>query len=73
MKPSKIIFVVCSPKPGQTQGDWLVRMHGKYLSRHRNKDTAIDRARIEARKRNYTVMIQNKNGTFSKGFHPVPK
>jgi len=70
-KPSRVIYVVCRPTPGQSSGDWCVRMHGKLLSRHRKKEVAVKRARIEARKRNFSVMIQNKNGKFSKGFTPV--
>lgn len=70
-KPSRIIYVVCRPTPGQSSGDWCVRMHGKILSQHRKKEVAVSRARIEARKRGFSVMIQNKNGKFSKGFTPV--
>jgi len=70
-KPSKVIYVVCRPKPGQNTGDWTVRMHGKLISSHKNKDVAIKKARVEARKRDYSVMIQNKNGRFSKGFTPI--
>jgi len=69
-KPSKVVYVVCRPKAGQNTGDWCVRLHGKLLSQHKLKIVAIDRARIEARKRNYSVLIQNRNGEFSKGFHP---
>lgn len=70
-KPSKVIYVVCRPKPGQNTGDWCVRMHGKILSSHKLKSAAVKRARVEARKRNYSVMIQNKNGKFSQGFTPL--
>jgi hypothetical protein len=70
-KPSKIIYVVNHPKPGQSVGDWLVRMHGKYLSHHRKKSVAIKRARIEARKRGFSVLVQNKDGKWAKGFTPV--
>ena len=70
-KPSRVIYVVNRPAPGQSVGDWVARMHGKILSRHKLKTQAIKHARVEARKRNYTVLIQNRNGSFSRGFHPV--
>ena len=70
-KPSRIIYVVNRRRPGQNKGDWAVRMHGKILSPHRLKSVAIKRARIEARKRGFSVMIQNTDGSFSRGFTPV--
>jgi len=72
-KPSRVVYVVCRCKPGQTAGDWAVRLHGKILSQHRKKEVAIKRARIEARKRNFAVLIQNRDGSFSQGFHPIKK
>ena len=72
-KPSKVIYVVCRPTPGQSKGDWCVRMHGKILSHHKLKSAAVKAARTQARKRNYSVMVQNRNGSFSHGFHPVKR
>jgi hypothetical protein len=72
-KPSKVIYVVNRPRPGHNKGDWTVRMHGKILSHHKLKGRAIKVARVQARKRNFTVMVQNADGSFAYGFHPVKK
>lgn len=72
-KPSRVIYVVNRPMPGQSKGDWCVRMHGKILSHHRLKGAAIKAARAEAKKRNFSVLVQNRNGSFSHGFHPIKK
>jgi len=72
-KPSRVIYVVNRRRPGQSMGDWAVRMHGKILSHHRLKSVAIKRARIEARKRGFSVLIQNTDGSFGQGFTPVKK
>lgn len=72
MKPSKVIYVVNRPAPGHNKGDWVVRMHGKILSRHKLKNRAVKKARIEARKRNFTYMVQRTDGTFEYGHHPIP-
>ena len=69
-KPSNVIYVVSRPQPGQVRGDWAVRGHGKIYSHHRTKEKAIQNARIIARERSATVMVQRTNGTFSKGFKP---
>ena len=69
-KPSNVIYVVSRPQPGQVRGDWAVRGHGKIYSHHRTKEKAIQNARIIARERQATVMVQRTNGTFSKGFKP---
>lgn len=70
-KPSRVIYVVCRPRPGQSRGDWCVRMHGKILSHHKLKNVAVKRARVEARKRSgYSVMVQNMNGSMGYGFTP---
>ena len=71
--PSNVIYVVNRPQPGQLRGDWAVRGHGKIYSHHRIKQMAIKQARIIARKRDATVMIQKTDGTFSEGFKPRPK
>jgi len=71
-KLPKVIYVVNRPRPGMNKGDWMVRMHGKILSHHKHKTVAIKHARAEAKKRNYSVLIQKADGTFQKGFHPVP-
>jgi len=71
-KLPKVIYVVNRPRPGMNKGDWCVRMHGKIISHHKHKKVAVKHARVEAKKRNYSVLIQNTNGSFSKGFHPVP-
>lgn len=68
--PSNVIYVVNRPQPGQVQGDWAVRGHGKIYSQHRTKENAIDAARKIAREKNATVMVQNTDGTFSEGFKP---
>lgn len=72
-KPSNVIYVVSKPQPGQVKGDWAVRSHGKIFSHHRTKDNAIKEARKVARSRDATVLIQNTDGTFSKGFKPKSK
>ena len=72
-KLAKEVYVVNHPQPGQSAGDWLVRLHGKFISTHRKKSNAIKRARAEAKKRGYSVLIQNKDGKWAKGFTPVPK
>lgn len=72
-KPSNVIYVVSKPQPGQVRGDWAVRGHGKIYSRHRTKQAAIKQARVTARGEEATVMVQNTNGTFSKGFEPRSK
>lgn len=72
-KPSNVIYVVNRLQPGQLRGDWAVRGHGKIYSHHRIKQMAIKQARIIARKRDATVMIQKTDGTFSEGFKPRPK
>jgi hypothetical protein len=72
-KPSNVIYVVSKPQPGQVKGDWAVRSHGKIYSHHRKKEIAIKKARIIARERNATVLIQNIDGTFSEGFKPRMK
>ena len=69
-KPSNVIYVVSRPQPGQVRGDWAVRGHGKIYSHHRTKEKAVQNARIIARERGATVMVQRTNGTFSKGFKP---
>lgn len=70
-KPSRVIYVINHRRPGQSKGDWAVRMHGKFLSYHRLKRVATQRARVEARKRGFSVMIQNTDGSFARGFTPV--
>lgn len=72
-KPANVIYVVSKPQPGQVKGDWAVRSHGKIFSHHRTKENAIKTARIIARKKEATVLVQNTNGTFSEGFKPRPK
>jgi len=72
-KPANVIYVVSKPQPGQVKGDWAVRSHGKIFSHHRTKENAIKTARIVARKKEATVLIQNTDGTFSEGFKPRPK
>jgi len=72
-KPSNVIYVVSKPQPGQVPGDWAVRGHGKIYSHHKTKQTAIKNARIVAKERSATVMIQNTDGTFSEGFKPKTK
>lgn len=72
-KPANVIYVVSKPQPGQVKGDWAVRSHGKIFSRHRTKENAIKGARMIARARNATVLVQNTDGTFSDGFKPRPK
>lgn len=70
-KPSKIIYVVNRPRPSQSKGEWIVRMHGKILSHHKLKSRAVKAARIQARKRDgYSVMIQRSDGKFERGFFP---
>ncbi|UCH71497.1 MAG: DUF2188 domain-containing protein [Thermoplasmatales archaeon] len=69
-KPSNVIYVVNKPQPGQVRGDWAVRGHGKIYSHHRTKENAIKQARVIAKQRNATVMVQNTDGTFSRGFKP---
>ena len=72
-KPSNVIYVVSKPQPGQVKGDWAVRGHGKIYSRHRKKESAITQARKIAQEKNASVLIQNTDGTFSKGFKPKQK
>jgi len=72
-KPSNIIYVVSKPQPGQVKGDWAVRGHGKIYSHHRKKESAIEQARKIAKEKDATVLIQNTDGTFSKGFKPKQK
>ena len=72
-KPSNIIYVVSKPQPGQVKGDWAVRGHGKIYSHHRKKENAIEQARKIAKEKDATVLIQNTDGTFSKGFKPKQK
>jgi len=72
-KPVNVIYIVSKPQPGQVQGDWAVRGHRKIYSHHRKKVTAIKTARKIAKERNATVLIQNTDGTFSKGFKPRRK
>jgi hypothetical protein len=72
-KPSNVIYVVSKPQPGQVKGDWAVRSHGKIFSHHRTKENAIKTARVIARKREATVLVQNTDGTFSEGFKPRTK
>lgn len=69
-KPSNVIYVISKPQPGQVKGDWAVRSHGKIFSHHRTKANAIKEARKVASTRDATVLIQNTDGTFSKGFKP---
>ena len=69
-KPSNVIYVVSKPQPGQVRGDWAVRSHGKIYSHHRTKQNEIKAAREVAKDRDATVMIQNTDGKFSKGFKP---
>ena len=71
--PSNVIYVVIRPQPGQVRGDWGVRGHEKIYSNHRTKMTAINKARKIARKHNATIMVQNTDGTFSRGFRPRAK
>lgn len=72
-KPANVIYVVSKPQPGQVKGDWAVRSHGKIFSHHRTKENAIKAARMIARARNATVLVQNTDGNFSDGFKPRPK
>jgi len=72
-KPSNVIYVVSKPQPGSVKGDWAVRGHGKIYSHHRTKETAIKKARIIAKERSATVMVQKTDGTFSEGFKPKAK
>jgi len=72
-KPSNVIYVVSKPQPGQVKGDWAVRSHGKIFSHHRTKENAIKTARVIARKKEATILVQNTDGTFSEGFKPRPK
>ncbi len=72
-KPSNVIYVVSKPQPGQVKGDWAVRGHGKIYSHHRKKESAIAQARKIAQEKNASVLIQNTDGTFSKGFKPKQK
>jgi hypothetical protein len=72
-KPSNVIYVVSKPQPGQVKGDWAVRSHGKIFSHHRTKENAIKTARVIARKKEATVLVQNTDGTFSEGFKPRTK
>ncbi len=72
-KPSNVIYVVSKPQPGQVKGDWAVRGHGKIYSHHRKKESAIAHARKIAQEKNASVLIQNTDGTFSKGFKPKQK
>lgn len=69
-KPSNVIYVVSKPQPGEVKGDWAVRSHGKIYSHHKTKEKAIEEARKIALKKEATVMVQNTDGTFSKGFKP---
>jgi len=69
-KPANVIYVVSKPQPGSVKGDWAVRSHGKIYSHHRIKENAIKAARVVAKKRDATVMVQNTDGTFSDGFKP---
>jgi len=72
-KTANMIYVVSKPQPGQVKGDWAVRSHSKIYSHHRTKNNAIKAARELARRVNATVLIQNTNGNFSRGFKPRPK
>lgn len=72
-KPSNVIYVVSKPQPGQVKGDWAVRSHGKIFSHHRTKENAIKTARVIARKKEATILVQNTDGTFSEGFKPRAK
>lgn len=69
-KPANVIYVVSKPQPGEVRGDWAVRSHGKIYSHHKTKETALRAARKIARKKDATVMVQNIDGTFSRGFKP---
>lgn len=57
------VLVKIDAKAGQQVGDWVVALgSGRTISRHRQKDTAIKRARREGRKRNMQVRVQNLQG-----------
>ena len=58
------IYVVCRAETGQKTGDWAVkRENGPYLSSHRLKTSAVEKARSVA-KGGEGVVIQGKNGKF---------
>jgi hypothetical protein len=67
-KTVNILYVVS--KPDKVKGDWAVRTKGKIFSHHRTQENAINAAKILAKKRNATVMIQSKSGAFREGFKP---
>ncbi len=69
-KSANVIYVVNRPQPGQVRGDWAVRTHGKIYSHHRTQQNAIKAAKILAKKRDATVMIQSLSGAFREGFKP---
>jgi hypothetical protein len=70
-KPANnVVYVVSKPSEGKGKGDWAVRTHGKIFSTHRTQENAINAAKILAKKRNVTVMIQSKSGAFREGFKP---
>lgn len=68
-KPTTVL-VLSDPQPGQTRGDWLVKVGtgrgGKNISRHRRKDEAVKRGRREGRKRKKgagaVLKVQNQRG-----------
>jgi hypothetical protein len=69
-KSANVIYVVNKPQPGQVKGDWAVRTHGKIFSHHRKQQNAIKAAKIIAKKRNATVLVQSTSGAFREGFKP---
>jgi hypothetical protein len=69
-KTANVVYVVNKPQPGQVKGDWAVRTHGKIFSHHRTQQNAIKAARIIAKKRDATVLIQSLSGAFREGFKP---
>lgn len=63
------ILVESNPSTTQTKGDWIVRIGagqgGKILSRHRQKSSAVSRARQAGRARKdrgAILKVQNKRG-----------
>ncbi len=69
-KSANVIYVVNKPQPGQVKGDWAVRTHGKIYSHHRTQQNAIKAAKILAKKRNATVLVQSTSGAFRESYKP---
>ncbi len=49
----------------RTKGSqWVVKANGRTVSTHRLKKRAVESGRREARKKNTTLRIQRRDGTF---------